>query len=136
MNIKVERYHGFTMLGKGDTDHYVIMDAKDEKGHSMGSTPMELLIMSLGGCSLMDVVDILEKMKLTIDKLTVDIEAERTDTYPMKLTRLHFRYHVWGDVPEDKLKKAVRLSQEKYCSAMASLDPDIKILNSFQINPL
>ena len=60
MKVSVERYQGFTMLGKGGTNHVVVMDAKDEKGRSMGPTPMELLAISLGGCLMMDVVDILE----------------------------------------------------------------------------
>ena len=98
------------MLGKGDTDHVVVMDAKDEDGRSLGSTPMELLIMSLGGCSLMDVVDILEKMRHNIEKLTVSIKAERAETYPMKIVSLEFSYNLWGDVPQEKLEKAVALS--------------------------
>jgi putative redox protein len=134
MNITVEQYKGFTMLGKGDTDHVVVMDAKDEGGRSLGSTPMELLVMSLGGCSLMDVVHTLEKMKHNIDKISVGIKAERADTYPMKLVSLEFTYYACGDMPKEKLEKAVALSQEKYCSAMASLNPDIKIVNTFQIN--
>ena len=133
MNVLVERYQDYTMLGKGETDHLVVMDVKDEVGRSIGPTPMEMLLMSIGACSLIDVAGILEKMRHRIDKLSVDILAERAETYPRKLTTLELSYKLWGDVPKEKLEKAVSLSQKKYCSALASLDPSIKIVNNFQV---
>ena len=97
--------------------HHVVIDALPEVGgEDSGPRPKELMLTSLAGCTAMDVVSILRKMKITGFEFNVKIEASLTDEHPKHYTKLHLIYEFTGnDLPLDKLQQAVNLSQEKYC---------------------
>ena len=106
-----------------ESDREVTIDAKPEAGgEGQGVRPMELLLMGLGGCTGIDMVMILEKMRIQVDRLEMEVDGERTDTEPQKYTHFTITYHVDApDAPLERVLRAVRLSQEKYCSVAHSL---------------
>ncbi len=107
----------------------VVMDAHpDHGGTSGGPTPMETLLMALAGCTGMDVVPILQKMRAPVDRFTIEVTAERADTHPKVLTAIHLRYAAAGPaLRREQVEKAVALSQEKYCSVSAMLRKAVPI---------
>ena len=107
---------GMRFVGKGDSGHEVHMDASPKVGGSdSAARPLEVLFCALGGCTGMDVVAILRKMKTEPSSLRIEIQDERASEYPKVITELHLVYRVTGAVPEENLKKAIDLSLSKYC---------------------
>ncbi|RLF79768.1 OsmC family peroxiredoxin [Thermococci archaeon] len=86
-----------------------------------GISPMKTLLLSVAGCTSIDVVMILQKMREPLENLEVEISGERREEHPRIYTRVHIHYKIYGDVNEEKAKRAIELSQEKYCSASAHL---------------
>ncbi len=101
--------------------HHVIMDALPEVGgENSGPRPKELMLASLAGCTGMDVVSILKKMKVELESFKVEVEADLTEEHPKQYSKMHITYLFKGENLEiEKLKKAVDLSQEKYCGVSA-----------------
>jgi putative redox protein len=97
--------------------HKFIMDAPSELGgDDSGPRPKPLLLSALAGCTGMDVVSILKKMRVEIESLDIDVEANLTEEQPTHYTSMHVVYIFKGtDLPLDKLEKAVELSRERYC---------------------
>jgi len=121
MKATVRHVKDFAMLASSGSGHYTLMDAR-YKGKNPGApTPMEMLVMAVGGCTAVDVVSILGKMKIGFSDLTVEVDAERGEEDFYDIRKLHCHYTVRGDVPEDKLKKAIELSLQKYCSVSLNL---------------
>ena len=90
----------------------------DEKvgGENQGPTPKPLMLTSLAGCTGMDVVSILKKMRVELDNFQVSVEGELTDEHPKHFVKMMVTYEFWGkNLPLDKIKKAVNLSEERYC---------------------
>lgn len=110
----------------GDSGHTIHMDAKPEDGgENRGNRPMELLLAGLAGCTGIDIAMILERMRQPLKGLEIDIDGVRRDTYPQAFTDIHVTYRITGNVEPDKAWRAIRLSEEKYCSASASLSATI-----------
>lgn len=97
--------------------HSVITDAPSELGgDDSGASPKKLMMASLAGCTGIDVVSILKKMRVEIDDLKIGVEAELTDEEPSLYSSMHLTYSFKGsNLDMNKLEKAVRLSEEKYC---------------------
>ncbi|NLN31038.1 MAG: OsmC family protein [Bacteroidales bacterium] len=97
--------------------HKLIIDAGSEAGgKDQGPRPKPLMLLALGGCTAMDVVAILKKMRVGFDSLNVVVEGDLTEEHPKHFNRMHVIYEFSGkDLPVDKLKKAIDLSSEKYC---------------------
>ncbi len=97
--------------------HKLIMDAPPEAGgQNQGPRPKPLMIASLAGCTGMDVMSILKKMRVKVDDFAIHIEGDLTEEPPKHYTKMHIVYEFTGkDLPMDKLQKAVDLSKEKYC---------------------
>jgi putative redox protein len=97
--------------------HNLIMDAPSEfGGNNDGPRPKELMLASVAGCSGMDVVSLLEKMRVEITSFNIIVDAELTEEHPKHYTKMHIIYEFQGnDLPIDKLQKAVELSQDRYC---------------------
>lgn len=98
-------------------NHTVTIDAvKKVGGEDKGPQPKPLLLVSLGGCTAMDVISILRKMRVELEDFYINVSGEMTDEHPKYYNKLHIEYHFKGkDLPMDKLEKAVNLSQERYC---------------------
>ncbi|MCD6103281.1 MAG: OsmC family peroxiredoxin [Thermotogae bacterium] len=123
-------------IGHTDSDHKVLMDAKPQQDTmSGGPSPMELLLTALTGCTGMDVISILSKMKVVEELVSfqIEAEAERSQEHPKVYKKILLKYifKFSGEPPKDKVQKAVELSQEKYCSVSAMLGKTADI--SFEI---
>lgn len=116
MNIKAVWQGKMKFTSTNEEDVTVVMDAKKENGgEGQGQNPKELVLIGLAGCTGMDVIAILEKMRAMPESLHLEVEAELTEEHPKTFKKVHIKYIVKGDVPEDKLEKAIQLSQERYC---------------------
>ncbi|HNW89510.1 MAG TPA: OsmC family protein [Bacteroidales bacterium] len=115
--------------------HTLIMDAGESSGgDDLGPRPKALTLVSLAGCTGMDVISILKKMNVNPDEFHISVEGELTKEHPRYYEKIMVSYHFKGkNLPEDKLARAVELSQEKYCGVSALLrkgtevDYEIKI---------
>jgi len=98
----------------------IMMDAsKDFGGTGSGMAPKAMMLSSLAGCSGLDVVSVLNKMKVVIDDFKIIVEGELTDEHPKYYHTVALEYHFYGqDLNESKIKKSVDLSVEKYCGVM------------------
>ena len=107
---------GMRFVGQGQSGHEVHMDATPKVGgDDSAARPLEVLFCALGGCTGMDVISILRKMKTEPTSLQIEITDERAVEYPKVITKLHLTYRVAGEVPEENLEKAIALSLSKYC---------------------
>lgn len=102
--------------------HHVIMDAlPDAGGEDQGVRPKQLMLAALAGCTGMDVISILRKMKVEPESFNIKVEADVTDEHPKHYNKMHVIYEFKGkDLPLDKIQKAVELSQDKYCGVSAA----------------
>lgn len=102
--------------------HKIKLDASPQfGGQDYGPTPKPLLLTSLAGCTGLDVVSILNKMRVPIKYFNVVVSGELSETEPKVYTSIHITYQVDNAVPKDKVEKAVKLSQEQYCGVSAML---------------
>ena len=97
-------------------------------------SPMELLLVGLAGCTGIDVVDILEKKRVPLSDFTVNVRGKRADTYPMIYTDIEVEYLFWSETLQPKdAEQAIKLSEEKYCSASFMLGKSAKISSIYKI---
>jgi putative redox protein len=104
-------------------EHRVLMDAnEDSGGHNKGPRPKPMLMASLAGCTGMDVISILKKMKVEAKGLNIRVEGIIAEEHPKIYTSMHLIYEFTGEnLPMDRLVRAIELSQEKYCGVSLSL---------------
>jgi putative redox protein len=135
MKVRVKWVEGMTFLGETENNHAVIMDTKAEfGGNDRGPNPMQMLLLGVGGCTSIDVVQILRKQRQDVRDCVAEIEAERADEAPRVFTRIHIHFVVRGrGVKADKVHEAIRLSAEKYCSASIMLGKTAAITHDFEI---
>jgi putative redox protein len=134
---KVRFVDGMQFVGISESGHAVVLDTtEDVGGHDTGPRPTELVLIALSGCTGMDVVSILRKMQVKFTRFEMDVQGDRASEYPKYFTKIRVNYRIWGDVPEEKLKKAIDLSLEKYCTVSNSLKPKADVSYEYQINPM
>lgn len=110
------------MAFEGDVNgHKLVIDAESGVGgEERGPRPKPLMLLSLAGCTGMDVISILKKMRVDVKAFEVIAEGELTEEHPKYFHKIHVIYEFTGkDLPMDKLKKAIELSEEKYCGVSA-----------------
>lgn len=98
-----------------------------------GTTPVDLLLEAVAACTASDVVDILKKGRQVLRSMTVECSGERRDEAPKYVKRLHMVFRIAGDVDEAKVRRAVDLSLEKYCSVFHSLRMDLAVDTEIEI---
>ncbi|GAB3989239.1 OsmC family protein [Spirosoma daeguense] len=109
--------------------------APDTGGHNAGARPMEMLLMGLAGCSAIDVILILKKQKQIIDDFRLKVDGLREKgAIPAPFKKIHITYLLKGQLDPDKVKRAIDLSMDKYCSATAQLRPTAEITYSFELS--
>jgi putative redox protein len=115
--------------------HKLIVDAsKDNGGENKGPRPKKLLMLALAGCTGMDVISILKKMKVEVSKFNIKVIGTASDEHPKKYVSMKIIYQLKGENLEyDKIKKAVDLSKDKYCSVNAVLKEAISMEFSIEI---
>jgi len=133
---EVRQVAGMTLAGKAGSNHWVIMDGKKNFGGAEGgATPMELVLFALGGCTAMDVISLLRKMRITYSDLRVTMDVEKAEEHPKVYTDIVLHYLFSGtDPPPEKLEKAVSLSQDRYCSVSAMLNKTVNISHEIHIH--
>ena len=116
--------------------HHIMIDADPEVGgRGKGPKPKGLTLVSLAGCTGMDVISILRKMKLDVEGFEVETDAVVADEHPRKIESIVVRYVFKGEnLPPDKLIKAVSLSEERYCGVSATLRPSVRIRSEIVLN--
>ncbi len=123
VNVELVQVDGLTILGKADSGHWIVMDAApDVGGNDAGIRPFETFLVSLAGCTGMDVIAILSKMRVPFKRLRVKLHAVRKDTHPKIPERVEMTYIIEGDpekISPENVEKAIKLSQDKYCSVSA-----------------
>jgi len=123
-----------------------LMVASDSNGHSIaigrspdpqyvwaGVKPSDLLLMSAASCSAYDVVDILTKQREPLIDLKVLCSGEQLPDPPYTFSKIHLHYMVYGKVSQEKLEKAIHLSEDKYCSVISTLRPGVPVTSDFEI---
>lgn len=104
-------------------------------GRNLGPMPKGLTLSSLAGCTAMDVISILGKMRVKVDSFEVVTDAVLTDEHPKKFTEIIIKYIFKGEnIPLEKVQNAVILSLESYCGVSATLAPVVKISHQIVIN--
>ncbi|GBD30017.1 hypothetical protein HRbin32_01113 [bacterium HR32] len=120
----------------GSEDGRWSLDVPPEQGGSgAGPAPMETVLAALAGCTGMDVVAILQKMREPLEELQVEVEGERAQEHPRVYTRVHVRYRFAGArLRPEAVARAVRLSQERYCSVSAMLRASVSVTYEVELN--
>ena len=122
--IKLSRVNGdFGFEAADENGHTVRMDTSAESGgNNFGVRPMQMLLMGLGGCSAIDVISILKKQRQEVKDYKMVISGDReVGVEPSLWEEANIEFHLYGNIDEDKAKRAVELSVNKYCSVAATL---------------
>ena len=118
------------------------MDATTASGHTVrleggdketGASPMEMVLVALGGCSTVTIAEFLTKMRQPFTSLEVELSAERAETAPRVYTKIHAHYRVTGDVDEDRVERAITMTEEKYCSVQTMLAASVEMSHTIEI---
>jgi putative redox protein len=135
MNISVNWVDGLLMVGKSDSGHTITMDGPPESGgENLGVRPMEMLLLGVAGCTMIDVVTTLKKMRQDLSHLETKINAERATDHPKVFTDIHIQFILKGqNLDEKKVDKAITLSADKYCSASIMLGETATITHDFEV---
>jgi len=130
-------WKGNMLFDANVSGHHVIMDAMPAVGgEDKGARPKELMLASLAGCTGMDVVSILRKMRVEFTGLNIHVEADVTEDHPKHYEKMHIIYEFTGkDLQMDQLKKAVELSQDRYCGVSFVYKKAMEVSYEIQILP-
>jgi putative redox protein len=136
MNTTVKWIDNMLMVGESASGHAIIMDGpKELGGKNLGVRPMEMLLLGMGGCTTIDVISTLKKMRENVDDCQLEISAERADEHPKVFTKIHLHFVLKGEnLNANKIAKAISLSADKYCSASIMLGKTAIITHDFAIN--
>jgi putative redox protein len=115
--------------------HKIVIDAEPHVGgENRGPRPKPFMLAALGGCTAMDVISILKKMRVEVDSFNVRVEGDLTEEFPKHFYKMHVIYEFAGkDLPMDKLKKAVELSEERYCGVSAVYKKVIEMTSEIKV---
>ncbi|GAB4044945.1 OsmC family protein [Spirosoma litoris] len=131
--VRVDDAFHFEALGKSGVAQHIDA-ATDIGGHNAGARPMEMMLMGLAGCSAIDVILILKKQKQVIEDFRLKVDGLREkDAIPAPFKKIHITYLLKGQLDPEKVRRAIDLSMDKYCSATAQLRPSTEITYSFEI---
>lgn len=118
-------------MGTSESGHTIVMDAN---GGELAPSPLENVLISLGGCSSVDVVSILQKARQKVTDCHVEVTGTRVDTVPKLFSDIHLHFVITGDdVSEKHVARAVDLSADKYCSVALMLNKSVNITHDFEI---
>ena len=135
MNISVKWIDGMLMVGQSDSGHAIVMDGPPEiGGENLGVRPMEMLLLGMTGCTVIDVISTLKKMREDVVDCQTQVSADRSEEYPKVFTNINVHFVLRGkQLNPSKVEKAIKLSAEKYCSASIMLGKTAIITHDFEI---
>lgn len=118
-------------MGTSESGHTIVLDAN---AGALAPSPLENVLISLGACSSVDVVSILEKARQDIKGCKVEIDATRVDSVPKLFSDIHLHFIIEGNnISEKHVERAVNLSADKYCSVALMLNKSVNITHDFEI---
>ena len=135
MDVRIKLVEDVTWVASGDSGHGMVIDgAPSIGGKNLGMRPMEMLLVSLGGCTAMDVASILRKQRQEVTDIEIRVNGERATEVPKVFTRIELTYVVYGrGLRADAVERAVNLSRETYCSVSKMLEQSVSITHTVQI---
>ncbi len=135
MKAKVQWIENAQFVGETGTGHSIVIDGPEEiGGRNLGPRPMELMLLSVGSCSAVDIVHILKKARQPVSGCVVEVSGARAETDPKVFTAIHLHFIVSGNgLGSNHVERAVKLSAEKYCSASIMLSKAARITHDFEI---
>lgn len=136
--ISVELEQNMRFLAQNEENATVTLDATPEHGGSgAGFTPMEQLLVALGGCTAMDVISILRKKRQDVTAYRVEVDGTRATAHPQIFTDIKIRHVISGNkVDPEAVRRSIELSETKYCSAFAMLEKAANITSTFEIEEI
>lgn len=135
MKARVSWFDDLSFVAESASGHAVMMSAgASSGGRDTCPTPMEYVLMALGGCSSIDVVMILQRARQQVTNCVCELDSERAETSPKVFKKIHAKYIVTGvGLKPEQVERAVNLSIEKYCSVGLMLSGKVEISASFEI---
>lgn len=135
MKARIKWIEDRVFAGQSGSGHGIVLAAGGgPDGRTVAPSPMELVLIGLGGCTAYDVVDILEKGRQQVEDCVVELEADRAEAPPKVFTRVRMRYLVTGrGLDRAKVERAVQLSADKYCSASAMIAKTAEITHEIEL---
>jgi putative redox protein len=119
-------------IGVTPSGHAQVIETNSAR--STAASPMELLLLALGGCTGVDVISILKKKRQQVTDYRIEVSGERREEFPKRFTKLMVKHIVRGhNVTEQAVARAIELSETKYCSVAATLRPGVEIVTSYEI---
>jgi putative redox protein len=117
--------------GISESGHSIVLDAN---AGNLAPSPLENVLISLGGCSSVDVISILKKTRQNVTDCNVEITGTRVDSVPKLFSDIHLHFVISGkNIEEKHVKKAISLSADKYCSVALMLNKTVKITHDYSI---
>ena len=133
--VKLTWENGLAFKTEQDGHEFYIDGSLEFGGEDKGPRPKALLLSALAGCSGMDTVSILKKMRIPEFKLVIEVDGVLAEEHPKIYTDIEMRFNFSGDdLPIDKLKRVVELSIEKYCVVYAMLSKSVKMKDIIKLN--
>lgn len=135
MEARVRWIENAAFMAETGSGHAIVIDGPESiGGRNLGPRPMELMLMSVGSCSAVDIVQILKKARQPVTGCEVKVSGTRAETDPKVFTDIHLHFAVSGEgLSEHHVKRAVELSAEKYCSASIMLGKAANITHGYEI---
>ncbi len=134
MKAKVTLIDKLQFSAVSDSNHAIILDAGKDMSYDQGCRPKELVLMGLIGCTGMDVVSLLRKMRVPYKNIKVSADAEISTEHPKIFTKIHIIYTIIGDnIDESNVEKAITLSMERYCGVTSMIGKSARITHSYII---
>lgn len=136
MQATVKWVDNVTFLGESGSGHSIVMDGPpDHGGRNIGTRPMEMILLGIGGCASFDVMSILQKSRQQVTDCRAELRAQRASGVPSPFTHIHIHFVISGhQIKEQQVARAVSLSATKYCSAAIMLAAaGVEISHDFSI---
>lgn len=123
------------MVGIDSRGNSIVIGSTNQNPNGSGVKPNELLLMAAASCSMYDVIEILSKQREPFRDVQVICTGDQMKDPPYSFTNLHLHYMVYGDVSEEKVIKAIELSQQKYCSVTTTIKQSIPVTYDYEVVP-
>ena len=135
MKIKLTRIdEEYKLKATNESGEITFVDGSLALGASQTAfRPMQMLLVSLAGCSAIDVINILKKQRQRIDSFDMEVNGERREGIPSPFESIQVHFSLSGKIKEEKMKRAIELTHTKYCSVYFSLDPNIETTFTFDL---
>ena len=138
MEARVKWVENAAFIAETGSGHAIVVDGPAEiGGRNLGPRPMELMLLSVGSCSAVDIVHILKKARQPVADVEVKVSGTRAETDPKVFTKIHLHFVVSGKgLSENQVKRAVDLSAEKYCSASIMLQKACEVTHGYELRQI